>query len=266
MRISTLRTVALPVALVLVVSCSAGRREPSAMRGEAADVHGKSIRMEEKSLEQLWRERIKDIPNDAYALSKRCQALVSILREIPAGQFEDELQRLYRAGVPMEPPEERILQMPPWFAQYMWDHTPGLSEYERTLLQAFVVIWVESNQKERLIDLLAVKCPKHMPVVTLEYYFALSGQPITILTEAYRRSRNPAATRTLLERLGCAFPEIREAVKDDEDFVTACESWYEEHKGEIKANRAYPGHLQSPSDWGEGDQLYIIQPAAPASR
>ena len=116
-----------------------------------------------------------------------------------------------------------------------------LSEYERVLLEAFVVRWVRQNNTQMLIYLISAKCPRFVGSTSLELYLTMfySPDPLLILIESYRKSVNEDARKTLLQTLNHVCSLSRETFSDDNDYVSAIEDWYLKNKDHIKPDPYY---------------------------
>lgn len=111
------------------------------------------------------------------------------------------------------------------------------SQYISYLNKAFVIYYTNKTNEEKLIDMLSKKCPDGMRI---EVKLALSDfdNPVSILHKSYNMAAGDSKKR-ILWRINKAFPSLRSKIKDDDEFVDACNKWYLENKDQLRVNIGY---------------------------
>ncbi|MDR3635853.1 MAG: hypothetical protein P4L84_18770 [Isosphaeraceae bacterium] len=113
------------------------------------------------------------------------------------------------------------------------------------LLAFMVKTFVQTGDRERLVDVLSKRCPSLIDwPETIEYWLAFRGwkmrEPMLILGEAYARSRAPKTRRALAASIRRSFAGLGIRGKDDAEFVGNAMRWYQQEKGHLIVNETYP--------------------------
>lgn len=116
--------------------------------------------------------------------------------------------------------------------------------FSYSILTYMVKAFVESGDRQGLVELLAKRCPGLIEWPEyLEYWLAFRGKrlkdPILVLGEAFAMCRVPETRHALAAaaRRGFAGQGIRG--KDDAEFVRNAMQWYAKEKGHLTVNDAY---------------------------
>lgn len=120
---------------------------------------------------------------------------------------------------------------------------PG--EFVPDLLAFMVRTFVQTGDRERLVDVLSKRCPSLIEwPETVEYWLAFQGwklkEPMLILGEAYARSRVPKTRSALAASVRRSFAGLGIRGKDDAEFVDNAMRWYQREKGHLIVNARYP--------------------------
>jgi hypothetical protein len=178
-------------------------------------------------IQKLWEEqferlnkRSKDYP------SAKVKLLVGLLKQATREEVDGEFARC----ITLQPGGEQ------------------LSEYERTLAQAFAVLLLEQNDREKLLNLLSFNPPRFVAVMPLELFLATNLKDgVLVLFDSYGAARNPDAKKTLFEALRRAFKAQHRVFKIETVFLDQSRKWYLKNKGRIKINPLYNPYSISPS-------------------
>ena len=130
-----------------------------------------------------------------------------------------------------------------------------LSDYDKTLVQAFVEVLFDEGDYKRLTYFLAGKCPRAVGFRPIESALVYRNpNDILLLFDSYDQAANEDARLTILAALGSAFRDIRLATKDDVEFINASRNWFTTNKDRLKVNRNYSPYYKS-----ENNNLFVIR-------
>lgn len=122
-----------------------------------------------------------------------------------------------------------------------------MSDYDQTLLQAFVTAAVESKDSSRLVYLLSGKCPRYIGAVPIELYLAIiSADNLLILFDSYEQSVSDDSKNTILEALSGVFRAVRQEFKDEKLFINASKEWYLQNRAKARVNPYYHPRAYGP--------------------
>ena len=112
------------------------------------------------------------------------------------------------------------------------------------VLEFMVQAFVESGDRESLVELLSRRCPSRIGWrSTIEYCVAYSGwrfqDPILILGEAHSKCQEPETRHALAASLRRSFAGFGIHGKIDAEFVSNAMRWYKKEKGGLIVNREY---------------------------
>ncbi len=131
--------------------------------------------------------------------------------------------------------------------------------------------FVESGDRQSLVELLAMRCPYLIDgPKTIECFLAVRGwrlnDPILVLGEAYAKCRVPETRHALAASARRGFADLGIRGKDDEEFVNNAMRWYEKEKGHLIANDLYfmnemtPGGITLADSYEKYPGLYVNPP------
>jgi len=117
--------------------------------------------------------------------------------------------------------------------------------FANDLLAFMVKAFVQTGDREGLLELLSKRCPSRIDgPETLEYCLTYRGwrlkDPMLVLGEAYARSRVPETRHALAASVRRGFAGLGIRGKDDREFVGNAMRWYEKEKGHLVVNAKYP--------------------------
>jgi hypothetical protein len=112
------------------------------------------------------------------------------------------------------------------------------------VLEFLVRSLTEWGDRERLVNLLATRCPEYVEYPgAIEFYLAYCGKglkdPILILGEAYSESQVAETRRALAAAVRRAFAAFPVEGKDDTEYVENAMQWYAREKSHLIANSEY---------------------------
>ncbi len=118
------------------------------------------------------------------------------------------------------------------------------STFENAVLEFMVQAFVESGDRQSLVELLSRRCPSRIGwSSTIEYCVAYSGwrfrDPILILGEAHSKCHVPETRHALAAALRRSFARFGIDGKDDAEFVRNAIRWYTKEKGGLIVNGQY---------------------------
>ncbi len=188
------------------------------------------------SIRERWEEKIKDLnPRTKSYQDDKNHVLLDLLDKSQPEQVKIELERVRSSQT---------------------DYSK-MSDYEQTLLQAFVLNFVHQNKKRQVVYLLSGKFPRYVGVVPTELFLGINAKDnILLLLDSYERATDEAVRRSILEALSAVFRELRQKCKVDREFIEQSKKWYLGNRKKIKVNPYY-----EPRDYGPitGDFFLLKQ-------
>ena len=111
-------------------------------------------------------------------------------------------------------------------------------------LEFLVKVLVHSGERDRLVNLLATRCPSWVAwPVRLEYYLAREGKrfedPIVILGEAYSKCETSETREILANAVRRGFRGLEISGEGDADYVYNAMQWYRQEKEHVVFNEHY---------------------------
>lgn len=172
-------------------------------------------------IKETWAERAGKLQNTKSYPAESLDILLALLDKLPGEQIRSEM--------------EQLLAKPTAVSE--------MSEYEQTLLAAFVVRGIRQQDRELLRRVLSVKCPRYIAAAPVELYLAQSDpqfpDALLILFDSYKVSANEEARATLYEALSHFCGISRKDFNDDLGYISAVEDWYVKNKDRVKVNAYY---------------------------
>lgn len=154
---------------------------------------------------------------------------------------------------------------------------PQVPEDQSTFIYAMLTFmvkeFVQSGDRQCLVDLLAKRCPGriHGPE-DIEFYLTFHGKklkdPILVLGEAYAKCRVPETGHALAAAVRRGFAGFGIPGKDDAEFINNAMQWYEKQKSHLIVNSAYTlnetsnGRMFSIESYEENPEYYDRPPQA----
>jgi hypothetical protein len=146
----------------------------------------------------------------------------------------------------------------------------GSPPFESGVLEFMVQTFVESGDRESLVELLSKRCPYRVGwMTTIEYFVAYSGwrfaDPILIFGEAHSKCQVPETRHALAAAVRRSFAGFGIHGKDDSEFVSNAIRWYMKEKGDLIVNREYYRNENTslPIESYEGHPEYYDKPPWP---
>ena len=124
------------------------------------------------------------------------------------------------------------------------------SNFVYAILTHMVKAFVQSGNRQCLVDFLAQRCPGriHGPEY-IEFHVAFHGKklkdPILVLGEAYAKCRVPETRHALAASVRRGFAGRGVRGKDEAEFVQNAMQWYEKEKGHLVVNSTYTLNVTS---------------------
>lgn len=181
------------------------------------------VRASSSRIKRLWEARSKSLnPRTKDYPKNKVDLLRRILRNASPNEIETEFERVRTSHV---------------------DYA-RMSDYDQTLLQAFVADAAERKDGSQLVRLLSSKCPRYIGAVPIELYLAIiSADNVLILFDSYNQSTAGDTQDSILAILGSVFREVRNENKDEKSFINASKDWYLQNLSKVRVNPYY--HLQA---------------------
>jgi len=178
-------------------------------------------------LQEAWQRRIASLDRLSPDYPKhKIDALLALLAETPKAHVASELERVRTSTLPYG----------------------NMSDYDRTLVQTFVAKLLKENERGRLVDLLAAKCPRSVGANPIELYLTvISMDNVLLLFDSYDKSGNRDSKEIILSALGAAFWKLREDHTADEEFISLSRDWYLKNRSKLKVNVYYQPNQRSRS-------------------
>lgn len=180
------------------------------------------IQTRDATIRELWEARVKELDllkvGKDYP-AKRLEILQSLLANAPDQEIRTEFERIRSSPT----------------------YVPNMSEYDRTLLQAFVVTAVKNGDRDKLVYLFSSKCPPFIATDPIELYLADSGmtEPLLVLFDSYEKTTIDRSKRSFLEVLKRVFRSVVPEEDSEKEFLTASKDWYLKVGSKLKINRHY---------------------------
>jgi hypothetical protein len=113
--------------------------------------------------------------------------------------------------------------------------------FDRVLIEAFIYNLVKSDDTNKIVPLLAARCPNTIASWPTEFQIAKMRGPagVELLLAAHKSRARNADSHVLSNCLARAFPTLRSQNIVDDDFVKACERWIEENRTNCYLNFKY---------------------------
>ena len=148
----------------------------------------------------------------------------------------------------------------------MTTETPAEGDaFEQGVLGMLVRSLWRKGDRQRLVSLLTVACPREVGPVTIEYSLAVAERTkrmpdaFTVLVESYHAAKNQYAKATLLTALSDALPSLREEFAADDAFVQACADWHQKHRGRFKLSSKYVFAWQDHRFTQGSEKMFIVE-------
>ena len=180
------------------------------------------IQTRDTTIREQWEARVKEL--DLLKVGKDYPAKrLEILQPLLANAPDEEIRTEF----------ERIRSSP--------TAVPDMSEYDRTLLQAFVETTVKNGDRDKLVYLLSSKCPPFIATVPIELYLAESGMttPLLVLFDSYEKATADRSKRFILEVLKRVFGPVVQEESSEKEFLAASKDWYLRVGSKLKINIHY---------------------------
>jgi hypothetical protein len=222
-------------ALLISVSCVSKPAAISSNQGadQSQSAQGTDIKSQwEQSCKTLNEKKLgRDYPG------RKLDILVQILGQTPTSQVDAE--------------RERIRRVP--------NDYPGMEEYDRTLLQALVLISERKKDRDGLVYLLSAKCPRFIAGSAIELEIASLdiNEPFLILIDSYQKASDER--RYLAGIIRDSLGDLSEKNPDDSKFVAEARDWYLANFDKIAVNPYY--HPFGPA----AEQRNLFIPKTPKS-
>lgn len=174
------------------------------------------------SLREQWETRVKELDLAEVGKdypAKRLEILLSLLADASAEEIKTEFERIRSSPTDVQ----------------------NMSEYDRTLLQAFVVTAVKNGDRDKLVYLLSSRCPPFVATDPIELYLADSGMtaPLLVLFDSYEKATTDHSKRFILEVLKRVFGSVVQEESSEKEFLAASKDWYLRVGSKLKINTHY---------------------------
>lgn len=172
-------------------------------------------------IREQWEARVKELNLAEVGKdypAKRLEILQPLLANAPAEETRAEFERIRSSPTDVQ----------------------NMSEYDRTLLQAFVETAVMNGDRDKLVQLLSFKCPPFIATDPIELYLADSGMPtpLLVLFDSYEATTD-RSKRFILEVLKRVFRSVVHEENSEEKFLAASRDWYLRVGSKLKINSHY---------------------------
>ena len=112
------------------------------------------------------------------------------------------------------------------------------------LLQAIVIVSVDSGDRQALTTLFATRYPEQLFInYDTESYIVACGKklqdPVLVLFEAYSQSKDRKVQDKIAVAVRHAFTASGVVGKADSEFLNNAETWYKGHKKQLELNLEY---------------------------
>lgn len=170
-------------------------------------------------IKELWEEKSKNLNKRTKNYPRnKIDLLCELLKQVSTDEVKIEFERVRNSPV---------------------DYA-AMSDYDQTLVQAFVEEAVKRKESQRLTYLLTGKCPRYIGSVPIELYLSIiSARNILVLLDSYDKSTNEDAKKTIMSALGAVFRTLRQRYENDQQFVQASKEWYLDNQYRVKVNPYY---------------------------
>ncbi len=116
--------------------------------------------------------------------------------------------------------------------------------FSRDVLAFLVTASAELKERDKLVDILAIRCPRWVEwPVSIESFLASRSKvikdPIVVLGDAYSKSRVPETQRDLAAAVHRAFQDFEIDGDDDAQYVDNAMIWYRKEKPRFEVNDRY---------------------------
>lgn len=225
----SLRTSLVIVFVALLQGCCGNGNETAHRKlgGPAIDWNSPEMHEIEKEWQSLWDAEEEQSRRDKGGGKARYRTVVLSVDRLFRKRFsEEQLRQLVTSS-------EMVTIL-----------ADDRSRFTEDVLACMVKAFVESGDRESLVELLSKRCPNRVGwPENIEFYVTHHGRklkdPILILGEAYARSQVPETRHTLAAALRRSFAGLGIRGKDDAEFVSNAKRWYENEKGHLIVNANY---------------------------
>ena len=189
-----------------------------------------------------WEEKTATLTEAALAKEKRDKRILS---KVVMALSEEETAELINTMMTEIPAEE--------------------DAFKQGVLGMLVRSLWRKGDRQRLVSLLTVACPREVGPVTIEYSLAVAERTkrmpdaFTVLVESYHAAKNQYAKATLLTALSDALPSLREEFAADDAFVQACADWHQKHRGRFKLSSKYVFAWQDHRFTQGSEKMFIVE-------
>jgi hypothetical protein len=183
-------------------------------------------KVQRASISERWEEEIKELnPRTKSYPDNKNHVLLDLLDKSGPEQVKSEL--------------ERVRSSPTEYGK--------MSDYEQTLVQAFVLKFAHQNEKGQMLYLLSGKFPRYVGTVPTELFLGINSKDnILLVIDSYERATDEAVRTSILEALSVIFRDLRQKYKGDAEFVEHSKQWYLGNRTRIKVNPYYEPRYYRP--------------------
>jgi len=136
---------------------------------------------------------------------------------------------------------------------------------ETKLVSATIESFLRSGDRDGLVLVLSLRCPRFVGWTDIEHFVALFGKdckdPITVFGKAYAKCKVPETRQAKAAAVRRAFGPSGVLGKDDREFVENAMRWYEANKGHLEVDWRYRNRavasVSADSPDGERDSLFV---------
>jgi hypothetical protein len=145
-----------PFLCLIVFAHVVARSEMTTPRIAPPEIHANK----DSKIQRLWESKSKSLnPRTNNYPKNKLDLLLRILRRSASGDVQSEFERVRSVS----------------------EEYAKMSEYDQTLLQAFVADAAERKDKSRLVDLLSRKCQLYIGAVPIEVYLRIGQMPLILI-------------------------------------------------------------------------------------
>jgi hypothetical protein len=180
------------------------------------------------NIRRAWEEKCKNLSRNTKGDAKRMlDVLLELLRTASQAEVQHEFETVLASnGAP--------------------------SEYDKILLEAFLVRLVEKNDRFNLVRLLSVNCPRFVVGLPLELFLATNmTDGVLVLFDSYDTAKD-ISRKTLSEIIDSAFRFLKSRFSAN-TFMQKSKEWYLRNRTKITINPLYNRY-----DFGQSHRVLFI--------
>jgi len=209
------------------MSCTAPASKQPSVDVQQHDLVKVKNQWNEKS--RAFDRQSKDYP------SRKLNLLLSLLKDASPQQVYAEA--------------ERLEQLP--------DSHADLSDFDQTEVQAFVTLFAAEEKPTKLIQLIAVVCPRSIGAEPIELYLASLERSagVIVLFDSYEIAVRQKPRASIMTILRSAFRPFSGRYPDNNEFASAAKRWYLTNKNTLRVNPYYHPDSLVP----DNQQLFVAK-------